>query len=320
LIYQAGISEAPYKKFDLSFCKEAIENIDRNYSKLLNIITAFRPECILMSSWAFSHYMRAAKALRGNGVFVVSAMDNQWRGTAKQLLGILSSRFFLKPAIDTFFVAGDRQNIFAKKLGFKYNLHGCYAADVKKFSCDVQVQNRNKNFLFVGRLKKIKGVDLLLESYLLYRSRVANPWGMLVVGTGELRDIFTDIPGVKVYGFVQPNDLPSIMTKARCFILPSRFEPWGVVIHEAAAAGLPIIATHQCGATTAFLRDGVNGYLVEPKARYIGDAMCRIAMSSENDVGEMEKASKTLAKLWNPEMLAKYFCSSVQWRIKYGKK
>jgi len=40
-------------------------------------------------------------------------------------------------------------------------------------------------------------------------------------------------------GFVQPSDLPNIFAQAGVFILPSRYEPWGVVIGEALASGLP---------------------------------------------------------------------------------
>ncbi len=53
--------------------------------------------------------------------------------------------------------------------------------------------------------------------------------------------------------------------KSGCFILPSIFEPWAVVIHEFACAGLPIIATEVCGATPHFVINGFNGLSIKSK-------------------------------------------------------
>ena len=67
------------------------------------------------------------------------------------------------------------------------------------------------------------------------------------------------VHGVEMLGFVQPDDLPAVLERAGCLVLPSRFEPWGVVVHEAAAAGLPIVCTPVCGAATRLVLDGYNG-------------------------------------------------------------
>jgi glycosyltransferase involved in cell wall biosynthesis len=51
---------------------------------------------------------------------------------------------------------------------------------------------------------------------------------------------------------------------ADAFVLPSRSEPWGMVLNEAAAAGLPLVATEAAGAAYDLIEPGVNGYLVPP--------------------------------------------------------
>lgn len=90
---------------------------------------------------------------------------------------------------------------------------------------------------------------------------------------------------------------------------------WGVVIHEAAAAGLPIIATYRCGAVSSFLRDGVNGFIVPPRSERLMDAMLKVVNSSDAELKDMSQVSLTLAKLWSPSMLAKYFAFSVAARM-----
>jgi glycosyltransferase involved in cell wall biosynthesis len=314
LIYQPTVSDAPYDPFDLSFCHEAFEDSNRIKAAIEELTIEFHPDCVLMTSWNFPHYMRAAKKLRGRGAYVVSVMDNQWRGTAKQWLGVLSARWFLKNTIDTFLVTGDRHAHFARKLGYDNVLYGYAAANIDEFNCSISLGNRDKNFLFIGRLKYIKGVDILVRAYLDYRDATPDPWGLIVVGTGELDKMLHGVPGLKLTGFIQPNEIPPLTRMARCLILPSRFEQWGVVIHEATAAGLPIIATYLCGATTSFVRDGVNGYLIGPKEHQITDAMLRMTLINSEELEVMGAASRTLASLWNPKRLAKYFSSTVRWR------
>jgi glycosyltransferase involved in cell wall biosynthesis len=311
LIYQPNESETPYQAFDLSFCEAALEDTDQVKINLESIINDFHPSCILMSSWGFPHFMRLTKKIKKKGIYVISTIDHQWYGTFKQYIGVISSRIFLKPSIDKFLVAGDRQAHFACKLGYNDVLYGLYAADINKFTCDVPIWQRPANFLFLGRLVAIKGIEELARAYVAYRGQVEKPWGLKVAGTGPLAELLQGIQGVDLLGFVQPHHLPELMHESRCLILPSRWEPWGVVIHEAAAAGLPIIATYPCGATTMFVRDGVNGYVVPPQQRYLTTAMVRMSATSQLVLGHMSIASSTLAKLWNPEKLAKYFIHDV---------
>ena len=51
----------------------------------------------------------------------------------------------------------------------------------------------------------------------------------------------TKILNIENKGFIQPKYLNDLLLNSSALILPSRYEPWGVIVHEAAAAGLPII-------------------------------------------------------------------------------
>ena len=70
-------------------------------------------------------------------------------------------------------------------------------------------------------------------------------------------------PKIFHHGFKQPHKLAPFLEDAACFIMPSKKEPWGVVLHEMAIAGLPLIASKQVGAATAFLKTGENGYTID---------------------------------------------------------
>jgi len=316
LIFQKGATEAPYEPFDLSFCEIALEDSSEVRRELEALVDRFAPDCVLMTSWAFSHFMRITRKLRRRGVYVVSAIDNQWRATVKQYLGILSAAFFLWPSIDTFLVTGDRQAAFARQLGYQDPLYGYAAAEVERFFCEVPITVRPPAFLYAGRLAPVKNISELARAYRLYREQIEKPWSLRVAGTGPLADDLNGIPGVELLGFVQPNDLPGVMRAARCLVLPSLWEPWGVVVQEAAASGLPVIASHNCGAVTAYLRDGVNGYIVPPRAAEIASAMVRVSGATENELLAMSTAGVQLASLWSPSKLAAYFHARICERMR----
>jgi glycosyltransferase involved in cell wall biosynthesis len=304
LIYNSPTVQAPYKNFDLSFCKISINRSKQHHADITKAVSNFSPDSVLMSSWNFPEYMKITKKMRSKGVVVVSTIDHQWKGTLKQWLGVISSRWFLKPSIDGFMVTGDRQAFFARKLGYDNVIYGLCAAAVEEFTSPKAVSEREPNFLFVGRLSEEKGIENLMIAYGLYREDCRNPWGLKIAGTGKLRSVIDGVTGVTHLDFVQPADLPKVMESARALILPSKWEPWGVVIHEAAAAGLPIIATFECGAVTSFVHDGINGYIITPHPLSIADAMMKMTSLEKRRIDTMGKTSQSLAGISTPQRLA----------------
>jgi glycosyltransferase involved in cell wall biosynthesis len=106
-------------------------------------------------------------------------------------------------------------------------------------------------------------------------------------------------------GFVQPADLPGELAGAGCFVLASRFEPWGVVLHEAASAGVPLICTDACGAAELALEDGRNGALVPAgDARGLARAMARIASLPEEGWRGMSRHGHGLSRRLTPPLWA----------------
>ena len=238
-------------------------------------------------------------------------MDNQWYGTAKQWLGVLTAPFYVRPLFDAAFVSGERQAIFARKLGFEDERiwRGNLAPDVDAYA---EASNRfgmaqRQGFLYAGRLSSEKGIDTLLEAYRLYRQRSDHLWPLRIVGSGPLSDLIVNQPGVEALGFVQPVDLPKIYAQSKGFIVPSRWEPWGVVIQEACAAGLPIICTTACGASVHFVQDGYNGFTVsKDKPDLLASAMVALSETSESEYKAMAQASFSLSRQFTPERWSRY--------------
>ncbi len=117
------------------------------------------------------------------------------------------------------------------------------------------------SLLFVGRLEREKGFDVLLDAW-----RRADVDGELVVaGSGPLKP---SGPGVRSLGFVTREELPGVYAAADALVLPSVrtatfLEPWGLVVNEAMQQATPVIASDAVGAVAGGLvRDGRNGLVV----------------------------------------------------------
>ena len=100
-----------------------------------------------------------------------------------------------------------------------------------------------------------------MSAYAEYRRGVANPWGLTCCGTGEAAWLLCHQPGVTDAGFTQPAEQPGVFARHGAFVLASKFEPWGVVLAEAAASGMPLVCTTACGAAADLVRPYYNGLL-----------------------------------------------------------
>ncbi len=123
------------------------------------------------------------------------------------------------------------------------------------------------NFVAMGRLHSHKGFDLLLEAF----SRVAR-FGLgarlTILGEGEERaSLEQQIGRLGLKGLVSlPGSVQnpfSVMAQADCFVLSSRLEGWPMVLMEAMAVGLPVVAFRCPHGPDEIVEDGVSGLLVE---------------------------------------------------------
>ena len=140
-------------------------------------------------------------------------------------------------------------------------------------------------FLYVGRLWSGKGIDYLLDAYRKVRQERPDV-SLLVVGDGvdeaKYRAMARDLPGVTFAGFVQAPELPEYYALADALVFPTLGDPFGLVVEEALAAGLPVISTEAAGDIRQRLPDGKAGYIVPPAdAEQLAERMLKLATDEE---------------------------------------
>ncbi len=269
-------------------------------------VTDFGPDGVYISGWADRAYMSVARECKERGIPVILGLDAQWTGSLKQRLGCATAKWWLHPAVNIIWTPGERQAQLAGHLGYRGAncWYGVYSCDWRAFSSISDIPaKRLDSFLFVGRYVEEKGISDLLSAYTSYRSKVANPWPLYCVGTGPLKHRLRGVAGVTDLGFVDPENLPAVMGQyGGVFVLPSRVEPWGVVLQEAAAAGCPLICSDACGAGVHMLQDGHNGLrFAASKSLELAECMLQLAEASPDRRVQMGRASSVLALQYTPE-------------------
>ena len=210
-------------------------------------------------------------------------------------------KFLIRHYVTHIWVAGLPQYYFARKLGFKteHILTGLYCADETIFNNIEQTEHQTQ-LIFVGRVVDHKGVELLFEVVEdLLKTKECN-LKLHVIGSGPLEHLIPKHPNVEHTPFVDPKEIPALLTNAGTFILPSWYEAWGVVVHEAALAGLPIVSTHQCGAATELLINDYNGYKYNATDKEaLTNIIKKLMRQSDADYFKMSANSKKLASNLN---------------------
>jgi glycosyltransferase involved in cell wall biosynthesis len=286
---------------------------------LIERICGFSPEIALLSMQKKGFFFSVAKRLKSRGCTVIAASDNYWKNSLRDYINAALSIIGIFNSYDCVMVPGHLGRIYAEKIGFQkeHIFEGLYACQTDIFRTiginrhkDTSHQKWPNTFLYIGQLIPIKGIQQLLSAYEYYRRRNSNPWRLVIVGDGPLKTIISSKSGIDYLGYQTPEVCASIMQSAGAFILPSLKDHWGVVIHEAACAGLPIIASMESGAAVELVRDGYNGFKYPARKWKILAKFMQI-ISNNDDIRKFGKASLTLSYQFDPVLWSEKLCISI---------
>jgi glycosyltransferase involved in cell wall biosynthesis len=137
-------------------------------------------------------------------------------------------------------------------------------ARVTAFCRERRLAPGRKRILFSGRLVPVKRVDMAIDGF--EQIADARPdWDLLIAGDGPLGERLRERLGGRLnhrihwLGMCTPSEIRSAYAASDVLVLPSEFEPWGLVVNEGMAAGLPVIASDTVGAAHELIRDGQSG-------------------------------------------------------------
>jgi glycosyltransferase involved in cell wall biosynthesis len=172
-------------------------------------------------------------------------------------------------------------------------------------------------FLYVGRLVLSKGVFDLLEAYSRLAPELRTKAELLFVGDGveqpELEARAASIhPGaVRFAGFAHRERLAVYYALAEALVFPTHTDPWGLVVNEAMACGIPIVATDAAGCVADLVQDGWNGYVVPKSAPgKLSEALAKIACTPDLNVTMGARSAQRIQQ-YSPQACAAGFVAAL---------
>ena len=291
------------------------------YKEILDLALSINPVLVYISGWQDKAYLKVVEHLRLQSIPIVVGFDDQWLGSLRQMLGSLLMRFrWVKKYFTHAWVAGPYQLEYAMRMGFSkkniiFNLLSCDSDkfDIYKERVFGNVIEDSHQFLYVGNFRDVKGTDILVKAFQIYRNKYRGEWNLVCIGNGDFESLIKDDGSIILLPFSGVDELVNCAKNSSAFIMPSRHDQWGVAVHEFALAGLPLILSENVGSHPVFLIDGYNGYLFKNNsADNLAEKMYLISQKNDAELAMMGARSHRLGLSITPQMTAASLMSVLQ--------
>lgn len=278
-----------------------------------------RPRCVVVTGWSTFASQAAilwCRARRVPYVLIVESHDADPRaGWRRAVKGTVVPR--VVRGASSVLVAGTlaRESMVARGADLERIRVFANTVDVERFAVEADsVRTEHDGFvvLSVARLSREKGIDVLLRA----AAEAGGDAHVVLVGGGPDRPALEQLArdlGVRVTfrGVLPWDELVEQYVAADVFALLSRHEPWGVVVNEAAACGLPLVLSEHVGAHCDLLRPGENGFLVPPDDVASTAAALRMLATDPALRARAGAASRRIVADWGYEPSIEAFVAAV---------
>lgn len=261
-----------------------------------------------------------ALTLRLAGGRVIMMTASKWDDRPRRSSMELAKMLLLSP-FSAALVGGARQMSYVRFLGFRKRpvRPGYSTVDIERIreqarslTGGAQPAFADRPFIYVGRFVTKKLLHHTLAAYAAYvKQTTSAPHRLAMIGSGDLEpELRTQCDQLGISqlvdwpGFLDAPEVAARLSQGLALVLVSQEEQWGLVINEALAVGLPVIASSQVGAREALVRNLENGFVVEPgSADGLTRAMLAVA-ASEAEWSKLSQASTARAWLGDAQRFA----------------
>lgn len=195
-----------------------------------------------------------------------------------------------------------------------------YYSDLARFGSALRrsrVRAGCTTFLYAGSLIQRKGVDLLARAFLALL-REHSDIRLRFVGEGQLRPSIEKTLGpagnrVEFTGFRDWDALAAVYRDSDVACVPSRYDGWGLVVPEALASGVPVIATDRTGSALDLISHRRNGWMTPANQHDALLAAMKEAVALTDDrLGEMSRAAVASVATYGLEEGTRRFLGAVR--------
>ncbi len=289
----------------------------KRISKILDILDSF--DLIIFNGYNFAEFwlLFIANALKEEKRFIAIESDTQ----AKEDTGIkgwlkrqILGRLFKRPYV-LGFAGGSHTH---KDLFRKYDMAEeriflmPMMVNNEKFSTDGQKRPETPfTFLYVGRVIPHKNVKMAIESFIAAFGESDSAL-FRIVGEGsslqELKREYESRRNIRFEGAKHADELIDAYHTSHALVLPSLYEPWGLVVNEALSAGLPVLASKRVGAIYDLVEQKETGFTFDPEnVTDLAEKMKRVAEDPALYKRFSENAVSLMQNVWNYDLYEREF-------------
>jgi glycosyltransferase involved in cell wall biosynthesis len=293
--------------------------------RLHRVLTDFKPAVVAVPGWSSRAAFLAVRWCQSHSVPTVVMSDSTIYDEVRRSWTEAIKKRYVR-LCSAALVAGLPHTEYIGQLGMKKSsiFTGYDVVDNQYFaeqassarSAQQQIRGRlrlpERYFLASARFIPKKNLPRLLEGYAAYYERTPEPWPLMILGDGGMRQALEALvvglglgPSVQMPGFVQYVDLPAYYGLAGAFIHASTSEQWGLVVNEAMAAGLPVLVSDRCGCAPDLVQSGVNGFTFDPESiEQLSELLTKISTMPAQELSSMGSESQRTIADWGLERFA----------------
>jgi glycosyltransferase involved in cell wall biosynthesis len=287
------------------------------------------PHAVAIAGWATPDARACLAWCRRHGARAILMSDTRAADGRRVWWKEAVKRRLLR-GLDGALVAGRSQRDYLNSLGlpaertaFGFDVvdNAYFRTASRQWRCQQDRPDR-PYLLASNRFVPRKNLKALLQAFAAYAQAIGNrqlqAWDLCLLGDGPERQALLQhagdlglwthagcpwdperprrsAPGVLFPGFRQIEELPRFYAHAAALIHPALSEPWGLVINEAMASGLPVLSSDNVGAAEELVDEGVNGFCFNPRSiEAITEALIRLACLPRERIEAMGAASDAL--------------------------
>lgn len=251
-------------KFDYHFLNEGDSNRRNNwrtFRNLLRLMKRIRCHKVIYAGWLAPEYnLYAFLSSRKKNVMVCesSLLDVSFAGVA----GIIKKAIINR--MSAVLPSGKPHDELFQSIGFKgrRNITGSVGIFNKTGRKKKNI-HQPLRYLYVGRLVDVKNIALLVEEFNISGKPLT------IVGSGTLEKELKQKAkeNISFTGFIDNEKLGEVYQIHDVFVLPSYYEPWGLVVEEAVYWGLPVIVSDKVGSSIDIVKDLGTGLVFQSRDR-----------------------------------------------------
>jgi glycosyltransferase involved in cell wall biosynthesis len=288
-------------------------------------LNTLNPDAVAITGWSMPEALAALYWAKKHRKFTILMSESKSDDSPRNPLCELIKRIIARN-YDAALVGGTLHKEYAVQLGIpesrvftgydvvdnQFFFNGADKARANEEKTRTRLGLPVKYMLAVSRFVKDKNLNRMIEAYKIYSRKVApnNKLPLVICGSGilenQLKQAAGDTGDIIWAGFKQIDELPSFYGLASAFIIPSIVEPWGLVVNEAMACGLPILASNTIGCRNELIINNVNGLYFDPYSiMSMSECMINFSALDAATVSAMSLSSLKIISDWGPDRFAR---------------